>query len=167
MRLSSLLRALPAKPRVETPDADPVIRGISYDSRAVAPGDLFFAIRGESSDGHDYLAQALDRGAAALVLEEMPPGLDLAGRPAVFVAESRTALAPIACSFYGEPANELTLVGVTGTNGKTSVTYLIESILTRADHRVGLIGTVEIRFPGERQRSLNTTPESLDLQRAL
>jgi len=167
MRLSSLLQALPAKPHVETPGADPVIRGISYDSRAVAPGDLFFAIRGESSDGHDYLAQALDRGAAAVVVEEMPPGLDLEGRPAVFVAESRTALAPIACSFYGEPAGELTLVGVTGTNGKTSVTYLIESILARANHRVGLIGTVEIRYPGERQRSLNTTPESLDLQRAL
>jgi len=167
MRLSTLLAALPAKPRIEKPDADPVIRGVCYDSRAVAPGDLFFAIRGESSDGHDYLAQALDRGAEALVVEQTPPGLDLRGRPAVFVEDSRSALAPVACCFYGEPASELTLVGVTGTNGKTSVTYLIESILTRANRRVGLIGTVEIRYPGVRQRSLNTTPESLDLQRAL
>ncbi|HJO24903.1 MAG: UDP-N-acetylmuramoyl-L-alanyl-D-glutamate--2,6-diaminopimelate ligase [Myxococcota bacterium] len=167
MRLSSLLAALPAKPRVEEPGGDPVIRGVCYDSRAVAPGDLFFAIRGEASDGHDYLAQALERGAAALVIEEAPPGLDRQGRPAVFVEDSRRALAPVACSFYGEPAHELTLIGVTGTNGKTSVTYLTESILARADRRVGLIGTVEIRYPGERQRSLNTTPESLDLQRAL
>jgi len=167
MRLSSLLAALPTQPPIEKPDNDPVIRGICYDSRAVAPGDLFFAVRGELSDGHDYLAQALERGAAALVVEEVSPELDLHGRPAVVVEDSRRALAPIACCFYGEPARELTLVGVTGTNGKTSVTYLVESILARADHRVGLIGTVEIRYPGERLRSLNTTPESLDLQRAL
>ena len=167
MRLSSLLASLPATPRLQLPDTDPVIRGVCYDSRAVAPGDLFFAIRGEASDGHDYLEQAIERGAAALIVEQAPQTLDLRGRPVVTVEDSRSALAPIACCFYGDPANELTLVGITGTNGKTSVTYLIESILTRADRRVGLIGTVEIRFPGERQRSLNTTPESLDLQRAL
>ena len=68
--------------------------------------------------------EALERGAAALVIEEAPPGLDRQGRPAVFVEDSRRALAPVACSFYGEPAHELTLIGVTGTNGKTSVTYL-------------------------------------------
>ena len=167
MRLSSLLAALPTQPRIEKPDDDPVIRGVCYDSRAVAPGALFFAVRGELSDGHDYLAQALERGAAALVVEAVSPVLDLHGRPAVVVEDSRRALAPIACCFYGEPARELTMVGVTGTNGKTSGTYLVESILARADHRVGLIGTVEIRYPGARLRSLNTTPESLALQRAL
>ncbi|MEE2679156.1 MAG: UDP-N-acetylmuramoyl-L-alanyl-D-glutamate--2,6-diaminopimelate ligase [Myxococcota bacterium] len=167
MRLSALLAALPPVPELRLPDTDPVIRGVCYDSRAVAPGDLFFAIRGESSDGHDYLEQAVERGAAALLVEEASETPDLQGRPVVVVPDTRSALAPVACCFYGEPANELTLIGITGTNGKTSVTYLVESILTRADRRVGLIGTVEIRFPGERQRSLNTTPESLDLQRAL
>jgi UDP-N-acetylmuramoyl-L-alanyl-D-glutamate--2,6-diaminopimelate ligase len=167
MRLSALLAALPSDLLHRAPDADPVIRGLCYDSREVAAGDLFFALRGESFDGHAYLGQALQLGAAAVVAEELPPGLDLAGRPAVLVADSRRALAPLARSFFGDPAAELTLVGVTGTNGKTSVTYLTESILARADRRVGLIGTVEIRYPGERQRSLNTTPESLDLQRTL
>ena len=174
MRLSTLLASLPPTlgARIpaageQLPEADPVIRGLSYDSRSVAAGDLFFAVRGANVDGHDYLEQALALGAAAFVVEELPPGLDLGGRPVVVVRDSRRALAPVASSFYGNPAAELTLVGVTGTNGKTTVTYLVESILSRADRRVGLIGTVEIRYPGERQRSLNTTPESLDLQRAL
>lgn len=174
MRLSTLLTSLPpalgaqiAAAGEQLSEADPVIRGLSYDSRSVAAGDLFFAVRGANVDGHDYLEQALALGAAAFVVEELPPGIDLGGRPAVVVRDSRRALAPVASSFYGNPAAELTLVGVTGTNGKTSVGYLVESILSRADRRVGLIGTVEIRYPGERQRSLNTTPESLDLQRVL
>jgi UDP-N-acetylmuramoyl-L-alanyl-D-glutamate--2,6-diaminopimelate ligase len=167
MRLSALLAALPPELLAAAPEGDVVIRGLGYDSRAVAAGDLFFALRGASADGHQFLAQALALGAAALVVEELPPGLDLRGRPVVVVRDSRRALAPIARHFYGDPAGELTLVGVTGTNGKTSVTFLSESILARADRRVGLIGTVEIRYPGERQRSTNTTPESLDLQRTL
>ncbi|MDJ0849366.1 MAG: UDP-N-acetylmuramoyl-L-alanyl-D-glutamate--2,6-diaminopimelate ligase [Myxococcota bacterium] len=167
MRLSKLLAALPADMLTGAPDADPVIRGLCYDSRAVAAGDLFVALRGETTDGHAYLAQALELGAAALLVEDRPGDVDLHGRTAVVVRDSRRALAPLARCFFGDPAGELRLVGVTGTNGKTSVTYLAESILARADHRVGLIGTVEIRFPGESQRSLNTTPESLDLQRTL
>jgi UDP-N-acetylmuramoyl-L-alanyl-D-glutamate--2,6-diaminopimelate ligase len=114
-------------------------------------------------DGHDYVAQAVELGAVAVVAER--PGGRAARRPLVRVADSRPA--PIARRFYGDPAAELALVGVTGTNGKTSTTYLVESILARAGRRVGLIGTVEVRHPGERRRSLNTTPESLDLQRTL
>jgi UDP-N-acetylmuramoyl-L-alanyl-D-glutamate--2,6-diaminopimelate ligase len=167
MRLSSLLPSLPREALVRAPDADPVIRGLCYDSRAVAAGDLFFALRGASSDGHDYLGQAAALGAAAFVVEELPPGAPLAGRPVVVVRDARRALAPLARAFYGDPASELTLIGVTGTNGKTSVTYLVESILSRADRRVGLIGTVEVRYPGTRQPAQNTTPESLDLQRVL
>jgi len=167
MRLSTLLGALPPTSPKRVGDGDPVIRGLVYDSRAVAAGDLFFALRGENFDGHAYLEQALGLGAAALVVEEVPEGFDLRQRPAVIVPDSRRALAPIARSFFGDPGSELMLVGITGTNGKTSVGFLTESILARADRRVGLIGTVEIRYPGERQRSLNTTPESLDLQRTL
>jgi UDP-N-acetylmuramoyl-L-alanyl-D-glutamate--2,6-diaminopimelate ligase len=167
MRLSSLLSLLPPELVASAPADDPVIRGLCYDSRHVAAGDLFFALRGANADGHAYLEQALELGAAAVVVEELPTGVELRGHPAVVVRDSRRALAPVARRFYGDPANELTLIGVTGTNGKTSVTYLVESILARADRRVGLIGTVEIRYPGERHPSLNTTPESLDLQRAL
>ena len=112
-------------------------------------------------------AQALALGAVAIVVEELPSGLDLRGRPAIVVADTRRALAALATRFYGEPSAELALIGVTGTNGKTSTTYLIESILGRAGRRVGLIGTVEARFGGQRRRSINTTPESLDLQTAL
>jgi UDP-N-acetylmuramoyl-L-alanyl-D-glutamate--2,6-diaminopimelate ligase len=167
MRLSALLSALPRDQLLEPPQDDPVIRGLCYDSRAVAAGDLFFALRGTAHDGHRYLEQAIAMGAAAAVVEERSSQGDLRGRPLVRVSDSRRALAPLASRFYGEPASELCLVGVTGTNGKTSVSYLVESILARADRRVGLIGTVEIRYPGERRRSLNTTPESLDLQRTL
>ena len=172
MRLSELLAALPpglAPTRRVTSkrDDDPVIRGVAYDSRSVAAGDLFFALRGADADGHDFLVQALDLGAAALAVQEVPEGIDLRDRPAVVLGDTRRALAPVSARFFGEPSEELTLIGITGTNGKTSVTYLLESILATAGVRVGLIGTVEIRYPGERRRSQNTTPESFDLQSAL
>jgi UDP-N-acetylmuramoyl-L-alanyl-D-glutamate--2,6-diaminopimelate ligase len=166
MRLSALLACLSPAPAGSGGD-DPIVRGLCYDSRAVAPGDLFVALRGATVDGHAYLGQALALGAAAVVVEEIPPGVELRGRPAIVVADTRRALAALATRFYGEPSAELSLIGVTGTNGKTSTTYLIESILNRAGRRVGLIGTVESRFGGQRRRSINTTPESLDLQTSL
>ncbi len=169
MRLSELLQALPPahRPlRVEGGE-DPVIRGLAYDSRAVAAGDLFFALPGSRFDGHAYLEQALALGAAAVAVEQLPPDLDLGGRPALLLRDTRRALAPAAAFFFGSPSSELQLVGVTGTNGKTSVCYLLESILAKSGRRVGVIGTVETRFAGERQRALNTTPESLELQRTL
>ncbi len=172
MRLSELLQALPDElaPRdaaaADVGD-DPKIRGLRYDSRRVSPGDLFVALRGASSDGHDYLDRAVALGAAALLVERMPPPAAAGGVPAIRVPDSRRALAPLAVHFFGRPADELALIGVTGTNGKTSTTYLVESILTRAGQRAGLIGTVEIRYGGERETAVNTTPESLDLQRTL
>jgi UDP-N-acetylmuramoyl-L-alanyl-D-glutamate--2,6-diaminopimelate ligase len=167
MRLSALLACLSPAPAGSPGGDDPIVRGLCYDSRAVAPGDLFVALRGSAVDGHAYLGQALGLGAVAVVVEEIPAGLDLRGRPAWVVADTRRALAALATRFYGEPSSELALIGVTGTNGKTSTTYLIESILARAGRRVGLIGTVESRFAGRKRRSLNTTPESLDLQTSL
>jgi len=169
MHLSELLadiavtRPLDAAERVR----DPVIRGLSYDSRKVKAGDLFFALPGSEVDGHDYLPQAMAHGAAALVVERIPDGIDANRIPIAVVADSRRAMAPIAVRYYGGPAKELTLIGVTGTNGKTSTAYLIESILQQAGNRVGLIGTVEIRYDDVRKRAINTTPESLDLQQTL
>jgi len=168
MRLSELLAELPAAlaPQRRLGEGDPVVRGVRYDSRDVAPGDLFVALRGSLADGHDYLPQALHLGAAALLVDALPASLP-APAVAVQVPDTRRALAPIAARFFGRPAEELDLVGVTGTNGKTSTSFLVESILCAAGRRVGLIGTIEVRFADERRRSVNTTPESLDLQRTL
>jgi UDP-N-acetylmuramoyl-L-alanyl-D-glutamate--2,6-diaminopimelate ligase len=166
IQLRALLDALPPElaPK-EQPAADPGIGGIAIDSRAVAPGDLFVALRGANADGHDYLAQAAALGAVALLVDEAPRAAGLP--PAIVVPDTRRALARVALRFYGDPARELTLIAVTGTNGKTSTTFLVESILAAAGLSAGLIGTVEVRYAGERLRALNTTPESLELQRLL
>ena len=172
MRFAELLDALPADRAAlvrrggEAGAATPV-RGLCIDSRRVAPGDLFVALRGSRCDGHDFLGQAIELGAAALLVEELPEAIARAGRPAAIVADSRRSLAPLAAHYYGDPGAELTLIGVTGTNGKTSTTYLTESILRAAGQRCGVIGTIGVHFNGERQRAANTTPESLELQRLL
>ncbi len=170
MRLSALLAALPStlNPRLSAlgqGDADPVIRNISYDSRAVTQGELFVALRGSAVDGHRYLEEALALGAVALIVEEIPEGLT--DVPVVCVSDSRHALALLAARYYGNPSSGLQLIGITGTNGKTSCSYLVESILNAAKKKVGLIGTIEIRYSDQHQRAVNTTPESLDLQRSL
>ena len=172
MRLSDLLDALPKELAVlESTSTDSarlqIIRGIRYDSRQISPGDLFVALRGANSDGHHFIECAVQSGAAALLVEEMPEAALRAEVPAFVVPDCRRALAPLAEAFFGQPADELTLIGVTGTNGKTSTTYIVESILTQAGKRTGLVGTVEVRYAGEREVAVNTTPESLDLQRML
>jgi UDP-N-acetylmuramoyl-L-alanyl-D-glutamate--2,6-diaminopimelate ligase len=172
MLLSELLDALPAELRGDDGASNPAaraieIRGISYDSRRVEAGDLFFALRGGASDGHDYLGAAFERGAVAAIVERVPTDPALAGRALVSVPDSRRALAPISTQFFGNPSAELTLIGVTGTNGKTSTTYLVESILERAGLSVGVIGTLDIRYAGQRQPAVNTTPESYEIQRSL
>jgi UDP-N-acetylmuramoyl-L-alanyl-D-glutamate--2,6-diaminopimelate ligase len=172
MRLSALLDALPAEFRgagrgSNNGDRETEISGIAYDSRRVEAGDLFFALRGGSADGHDHLAAAFKRGAVAAIVESVPTNLEPADRPVVVVPDSRRALAPVSTHFFGNPSSELSLIGVTGTNGKTSTTYLVESILRRAEIPVGVIGTLGIHYAGERQPAVNTTPESYDIQRNL
>ncbi len=170
MRLSELLSSLPPELLCEAPAGsaghDPVIRGIAYDSRRVAAGDLFFALPGSEVDGHDFIPKAIALGAAALVVETIPDGLDPT-LPVIVVRDSRIALAPVSTRFFGNPSSELQLIGITGTNGKTSTSYMVESILRCSGARTGLIGTVDIRFAGERERAVNTTPESYELQRTL
>lgn len=167
IRLTDLLGALPEGLAAHHEGGDPPVGGVTYDSRAVSPGDLFVALRGSAADGHDYLEQAVSLGAVALLVEALPSAIDLGDVAVARVPDTRRALAPVAVRFYGEPAAELALVGVTGTNGKTSTTILVESILAGAGRRVGLIGTLETRWPGHSERAVNTTPESLDLQRTL
>jgi len=137
------------------------VRDLAYDARAVTPGALFFAVRGENADGHDFAADALEHGASALVVER---ALDLPV-PQVVVADSRAAMAPAADVFFGEPTRELEVVGVTGTSGKTTTSFLLFAILAAAGRRPGLLGTVEARVGGERRGVVRTTPEAIDLQR--
>lgn len=134
------------------------IREVCYDSRAVKPGDLFVAIRGYATDGHRYIDKALALGAAAIVCEEAPEGV-----PAILVPSSRAALADIAANRFGHPADEMTMIGVTGTNGKTTTTYLIRHILQAQGYKVGLIGTNQNLIGDEVLETERTTPESYEL----
>lgn len=136
------------------------VSGIAYRSDAVRPGDVFFCIPGHRYDGHDYAADALSRGAVALVCERT---LGTAA-PEIVVDDARRALALAAAAFHGHPSHHMDVVGITGTNGKTTTTYIMDSILRQAGRTTGLVGTVETRVAGERQSSSRTTPESADLQ---
>jgi UDP-N-acetylmuramoyl-L-alanyl-D-glutamate--2,6-diaminopimelate ligase len=137
------------------------VRDLAYDARGVTPGALFFAVPGTQADGHDFAAEAVERGAAALVVERR---LDLPV-PQVVVRDTRAAMAPVADMFFGEPTRELEVVGVTGTSGKTTTSFLLFAILAAAGRRPGLLGTVEARVGGERRGVVRTTPEAIDLQR--
>src|SRR5438105_8328048 len=137
------------------------VRDLAYDARAVGPGSLFFCVHGAVADGHDFAPEAVERGAVALVVER-PLGL---GVPEVVVASSRAAMAQVADEFFERPTAELRVAGVTGTNGKTTTTFLLYAILAAAGRRPGLIGTIEARVGGERRGVKRTTPEAIDLQR--
>lgn len=145
--------------------ADVDVRDLTPQAAQVAAGSCFVAIRGEKADGHRYVPEALSRGAVAVVSER---AIDVGGGVAnVVVADSRHALALMSVALFGDPSRALTLVGVTGTNGKTTTTYLIEAILKHAGRTPGVIGTVEYRFGGVARPAPHTTPESSDLQRLL
>jgi UDP-N-acetylmuramoyl-L-alanyl-D-glutamate--2,6-diaminopimelate ligase len=159
--LDSLARAVGAIVERIEGEAMTTVTGLSYDSHAVAPGDLFFCIVGAKSDGHAFARAAAEAGAVALCVER-PTG---AGLPELVVRDARVAMGELSAAFFGRPADDLLMLGVTGTNGKTTTTYLLESIL-RADGRTtGLIGTVETRVGNESRPGVRTTPESLDLHR--
>jgi UDP-N-acetylmuramoyl-L-alanyl-D-glutamate--2,6-diaminopimelate ligase len=160
MRLSDFAAFL-ATARLEGGDLRPV--GLCADSRRVKPGDLFFCLPGHTVDGHDYAAEAVARGAAALVVERLLP----LGVPQIVVKDSRMALAVMADRFYGSPSARVKVIGVTGTNGKTTTTHLIESILQEAGRTCGVIGTIEARFAGRSLPMSSTTPDCLELQRLL
>jgi UDP-N-acetylmuramoyl-L-alanyl-D-glutamate--2,6-diaminopimelate ligase len=136
------------------------ITGLAYDSRKVTPGTLFFCVPGFASDGHEFAPDAVRAGAAALVVER-PLHL---GVPEVVVASARAAMAPVAARFYGEPARELRVVGVTGTNGKTTTAYLVRSLLEAMGEQCGLLGTVKSVIGGREHAVARTTPEAIDLQ---
>ena len=146
--------------------ADVDVRSLCYDSRQASPGALFVALRGAKSDGHQHLAQAVERGAAAVMVETMPPELP-ESLACIHVRDTRQALAEAAGAFYRHPSLRLKVVGVTGTNGKTTTTFLLKHICERAMLRCGLVGTVRYEIGEEMLPSAHTTPESLDLQALL
>lgn len=139
------------------------VNAVEFSSRDVAPGALFFCVPGTTVDGHDFAADALERGAVALVVERK---LDI-DAPQFLVDDAREALALCSANFYGMPSRKLDLVGITGTNGKTTTCFLVEHLVRHAGRRAGLIGTVECHVADEVYPSMHTTPESRDFQELL
>jgi UDP-N-acetylmuramoyl-L-alanyl-D-glutamate--2,6-diaminopimelate ligase len=142
---------------------DPEIKSVHYRAQQVQSGGLFVAIAGHAADGHDYVDEALKRGAVAVVSQKKIAGKTIN----ITVADTRQALADIAACFFDYPSQRLTVIGITGTNGKTTTAYLVESILQQAGYRVGVIGTINYRYADKIFPNPVTTPESLDLQRIL
>ena len=166
MKLSALVTAalrVPLPPHCQDRD----VAAVSHDSRTIVPGSLFVAVRGFHSDGHQFIPQALARGAVAVVAEETAAPAVTGTAPVIAVPDSRAALAKLATVFYGDPSKRLKLIGITGTKGKTTTSYLVRSLLEADGHQTGLIGTIDYRIGSKVYPAPNTTPESLELQRLL
>jgi UDP-N-acetylmuramoyl-L-alanyl-D-glutamate--2,6-diaminopimelate ligase len=162
MQLSDLVKRLEGA--VVHGPVDRKVTDICYDSRRAGPGSLFVAVRGELVDGHSFIVQAINKGAVAVVTEV--PGL-LGRATTIVVKNSRETLAQLASVFYDEPSQKLRMIGITGTNGKTTTAFLVKYLLERAGQSTGLIGTVQYEIGEHLLPAERTTPESLDLQKLL
>ena len=160
MKLKDLLKGLTYS---AIGSLDQEVTGVQYDSRKVQQGDLFFCIKGFETDGHRYAKQAVQAGAVALVVSAIQD-VDV---PQIIVEDGREAMALISAAFYGHPAKQLRMIGVTGTNGKTSITYMLKNIFEQEGSKVGLMGTIANQIGDKVLHTERTTPESLDLQRLL
>ncbi len=163
MRLDQLSAGLPMPGRIVRGDGSVEIADVAFDSGAAGPGTLFVCVVGSNADGHDFAESALASGASALVVERE---LDL-DAPQLVVDDSRRAMGPLAALVFGDPSAELTMVGITGTNGKTTTSFLVRTILEAAGMSCGLLGTVKQVVGGEEEPVERTTPEAIDLQRTL
>lgn len=162
MKLAGLLKDMDYKCIQGTDINETEISGIVYDSRKVSEGDLFVCIKGAVSDGHDFATDVVDKGALVLVVEKP---VDVPGNVTVIkVEDSRMALAKLSAAYFGHPAGELATIGITGTKGKTTATYMMRSILEASGIKTGLIGTIETIIGDETIPSSNTTPESYVIQ---
>lgn len=163
MKLSILLRGLDSRQADHA--TDPLCAGLAYDSRQVTPGKVYFALSGKSTDGHLHAAEAVARGAVAVVSERD------CGLPSdvvkVFVDNTRRALAHAASTYYRQPSRDLQVIGITGTNGKTTVAFMVRDILKSVEVRTGMIGTIEYDIGSRVMPATRTTPESLELQNML
>ncbi|MCU0454246.1 MAG: UDP-N-acetylmuramoyl-L-alanyl-D-glutamate--2,6-diaminopimelate ligase [Bacteroidetes bacterium] len=176
MRLGELMRDVTVRKMFQTVFGRMVVthevevNRVQYDSRRVERGDLFVAISGSASDGHRFLSSAIAQGAKVVVVERddaiSDPECMHTGVAKLVVPDSRVALAQMAANYYGRPAAAMTIVGITGTNGKTTTSTIMRSVLETAGRRCGLIGTIEVRFGTTTEPATHTTPESLELQQA-
>jgi len=162
MKLNELLETIKVLNQVGATDLD--IASIQFDSRAVAAGDLFIAVRGTSSDGHDYISMAVEKGAVAIVCEEIPKDVEATF---IQVKDSAEALALLASAWFGFPSTKMTLVGVTGTNGKTTTATLLYEMFRKFGHKAGLLSTVCNYVDGEAVEATHTTPDPLELNQLL
>jgi UDP-N-acetylmuramoyl-L-alanyl-D-glutamate--2,6-diaminopimelate ligase len=159
MKLTEVLAGIGTEP-VASARAKIDVAGLCTDSRAVKAGELFIAVPGSTTDGTQFARAAAEKGAVAVIAEKPVPGLSV---PLFLTPSARKAVALIAGNFYGNPARDLSLLGVTGTNGKTTTAWLLESIMTAGGSVCGLFGTIEVRFQGTRRVPTHTTPDPLQL----
>jgi UDP-N-acetylmuramoyl-L-alanyl-D-glutamate--2,6-diaminopimelate ligase len=163
VKLDDAARAL--RPSQVVDPAAVEIRELAYDAHAVTPGVLFFCVPGATADGHDFAAEAVERGAVALVVERTLQHSVTRSLPQLVVGDARAAMAVVADEFFGRPSEQLLVAGVTGTNGKTTTAFLLRSILAAAGLRPGLVGNIERVVGGESRPAALNTPEAIDLQR--
>ncbi len=166
MTLGELLKGSISLGELPADVAGMAVSGLDFDSRRIAPGQVFFAWRGAKADGNQFAVEAIARGACAVVSEDLPPAEVASARsvPWLQIDHGRQALALAARAFYPR-TQALQLTGITGTNGKTTTSYLVDSVLRRAGFTTGLVGTIEYHVAGEVRPAINTTPESLELYR--
>lgn len=158
MKLKELLQGVEVCAMTADPDLE--VAGLAYDSRQVRPGQVFVAVAGYAADGHRFIPMAMEKGAAAVICQTPMEGV-----PCVMVADSRLALARASANWFGHPADEMTMIGYTGTNGKTTGTYLLKHILEKTlGAKVGLVGTIQNMIGDEVVETERTTPESYELQ---
>ncbi len=161
MKLSALLKQVPHDPPIS--DADPDIKGIAYDSRMVKPGFAFFALSGHNQDGNQFVQDAIIRGAAAVITGD--PSAACAGNSVcITVPDARTAMAYVSSAFFENPSDKLRVIGITGTNGKTTVAFMIRGILASVGEKPGVIGTIAYEIGDRTIPAQRTTPEAPDIQ---
>ncbi|MFW6058320.1 MAG: UDP-N-acetylmuramoyl-L-alanyl-D-glutamate--2,6-diaminopimelate ligase [Persicimonas sp.] len=169
MKLTALIDQLDQIEPVSTEEAGleaVEVSDLAFDSREVAPGTLFIALKGASADGHDFIEPAVRAGACAVLVDEDRLPVDV-GRPVLVAEDTRRVLGSLAEVFFGRPSRQLCVVGVTGTNGKTTTSWMLESLFRAEERNTGLLGTIGYRWGGHEEPAVNTTPESLVVQRLL
>lgn len=163
MKIKEILSSLSFYKTNSSIDENAEIKSIEIDSRNVTPGSLFICIQGFTVDGHDFVDQAVENGARVIIAQkEIPSSVSI---PVIIVSDTRRALAMIAMKFYHNPTNEMALIGVTGTNGKTTVTYLLDKIYEKHQQKTGIIGTIQTKIGDKIFPTNNTTPDALSLQK--
>ena len=161
MRLTDLLKNLHYSGKADERE----ILGIAHDSRKVKPGTLFIAIKGQKTDGYEYIPNAIKNGASAIIANGRQ--IDIDHIPIIHVSNTRKAMSKISANFYGSPSKNMKIVGITGTNGKTTVCKLIDHMMNKNDIRCGSLGTFGFSNPSGMISTGFTTPESVDLQQML